>query len=137
MSIKKAYYYLFYKMYKFSEAAPSRWLSDWKAELAIDILEGLLSFSLFVYYTVHIDRHFKMPENYKIIGLYIIIIGLPNYFIFHHRDQWKGYVHKFDLLPKWKNRLGGWIIFVVVLLIISNLVFAFYEMSQIDWKAYK
>ena len=137
MKLKKLYYYLYYKLYKLSEAAPSRWLSDWKAELAIDILEGFFIFSLLTYYTVFVNRHFQIPNSFIIIMFYILTIALPNYFIFHRRDQWKSIVHEFDKIPKNKNRIGGWIVFIIILLVIANLVFAFYQMSQINWKLYR
>lgn len=135
--IKKAYYYLFYKLFKFSEAAPNRWLSDWKAELVIDLLEGLSIFSLIIYYTIYVNRYFQIPENYILIGLYVLGIALPNYFIFHHRDQWKKIVHKFDKLPKQKNKIGSVIVLLIVIAVITNLIFSFYLMSKIDWKLYR
>ncbi len=43
----KAYYYLFYKIYKFYEKAPARFWSDWKASISITALEIWLLFLLF------------------------------------------------------------------------------------------
>ena len=135
--VKKAYYYLFYKLYKFSEAAPSKWLSDWKAELLVDVLIFFILCSSLIYYKFFFNRHIHFSENNVDVWITIIIIGLPNYFIFHYQDQWKKIVHEFDKLPKRKNRIGGWIIFLLVLTIIANFIFALYLMSQIDWKLYK
>jgi hypothetical protein len=137
MNIKNIYNYFFYKFYKFSEASPSRWLSDWKAELLLDVFVGLTFFSLMTYYTIYFDRHFKLPSGYIIVGIYILLIALPNYFIFHHKDQWKEIVKYFDQLPKYKNKMGSWIVFISVLLVITNLFFSFYLMSKIDWSQYK
>jgi hypothetical protein len=137
VSIRKAYYYLFYKLYKFSEASPSRWLSDWKAELSIDVLIFFCLFSFFIYYKIFCNRYIHLSESNWDVWVPAIVIGLFNYFIFHHHNQWKRIVKEFDRLPKRKNIIGGWIVFGVVLLIIANLVYAFYLMSQIDWKQYR
>lgn len=134
--IKRAYYYLFYKFYKFSEAAPSRWLSDWKAELAIDGLLFFLFFSLMIYYNLFIDRFFKIPKTFVLVGIYFLFIGVPNYFIFHHRNQWKKIVDEFDELPKRKNLIGGWIVLLVVIFIITNLIFSLYLTFKVDWRLY-
>ena len=136
MSIKKAYYYLFYKFYKFSEAAPSRWLSDWKAELCVDALEIFLGLSFLIYYTVFTKQWINIA-NGKAILLYVALISLPNYFIFHHKHQWKEIVKEFDKLPKKKNLIGSCIVFIIVLAIITNLIVAFYQMSLIDWSKYR
>ncbi len=136
MSFRKLYQYFFYKLYKFSEAAPSRWLSDWKAGLAVDVLVFFVLFSLVIYYKVFFNRHLHLSKMNLEIVVFILLIGIPNYFIFHHNDQWKVIVHEFDKFPKRKNKIGGWIVFIIVLMIIANLIFAFYQMSKIDWKLY-
>ena len=129
--IKKAYHYLFYKLYKFSEAAPSRWLSDWKAELALDMLWLFLCLSVFVYYTVFTKQVVNFGDGKFVSILLIIFISLPNYFLFHHKNQWKKIVQKFDKLPKRANRIGGGLVLSFVLFVITNLIFSFYLMSQI------
>jgi hypothetical protein len=52
-------------------------------------------------------------------------------------DVWKDYIKEFDQLPKRKNKIGGWVVFGVLMLIIANMVFAFYQMSLIDWSQYR
>jgi hypothetical protein len=136
MSIKKMYYYLFYKIYKLSEAAPSRWLSDWKAGIAIVALEIWLLLSIGVYYTVvtkvRIQLNIKMP----IIFVPFLAILLGNYLLFFANDRWKEYAQEFDQWPKAKNRLGSLIVFSLIILIIINLFFSFYLMSQVNWSQY-
>lgn len=131
------YYYLFYKLYKFSEAAPSRWWSEWKASLSIDVLELFICLTGIVYYSVFTKKGIDFGNGKLFIFILGLFICLPNYFIFHHGDQWKDYVKEFDQWPKRKNRIGGVIIWSVIILIIANLIFSFYLMSQIDWKEYR
>lgn len=135
--LKRAYYYVFYKLYKMSEAAPSKWLSDWKASLAIDVLLFFFLFSVTIYYKIFVNRYFSLDNKFGVGIIYVLFIVIPNYFIFHHKDQWKDIVAEFDQLPKKKNLIGSWIVFGVVLLVIANLIFSFYLMSQIDWSQYR
>ncbi len=139
ISLTKAYYYFFYKLYKHYEKGPSVWLSDWKASLTLDILVFFTLFSLIIYYKVFVDRHFSLDTEYtKLIFavLYVMLIALPNYFLFNHNNKWRRIIDRYDHLPKQKNKIGGWIVFAIVVLIIANLIFAYYLMSQIDWKQY-
>jgi len=135
--IKKAYYYLFYKLYKWYERGPSVWWSDWKAEGLMDALWIFIGISGLVYYTIFVDRYFRVGDGKFFLICYVALVALPNYFIFHHRNQWEDIVKEFDKLPKRRNKIGGWLVFGVVLLILSNMIFAFYLMSKIDWSQYR
>ncbi|MFY7665512.1 hypothetical protein [Flavobacterium sp.] len=128
--MKKAYYYLFYKLYKFSEAAPSRWLSDWKASLATDLLILFVFSSIINYYKIFLNPTSHIGEG-SLMFVTIAIISVWNYFIFHHEDKWKDIVRDFDHLPKRKNRIGSWVVFSVVLIIVSNFLLSFYLYYQL------
>jgi len=119
--MKRAYYYLYYKFFKMSEAAPSRWLSDWKAGVIIIFLELLLVFSLINYYNIFFDRYFNLTNVY-VVSIAIILFGF-NYYIFLHKDKWKKYAEEFEQLPKSKNHIGSIIVGCIVVLLIANLVF--------------
>lgn len=134
-NIKQAYFFVFYKMYKW--IGEDNWSTNWKASLFIDVLIFFVILSFIVYYMTFIDRYFELGDSKIIVFLFIVGVSVPNYFIFHHRDQWKEIIKNFDNLPKKKNRIGGWIVFGVVLLIFTNLIFAFYQMSLIDWSKYR
>lgn len=138
MTIKKAYYYLFYKLYKFSEAAPSRWLSDWKATFALLVLEIWVLLSFMVYYKVFTKRDLIPDNRLTIVGLTVVVIlSLIKYFVFEHRDRWKECIGEFSRWPAKKNKTGTLIVWFIVLLIIANLIFSFYLMSQVNWKLYR
>ncbi|MGJ1438719.1 hypothetical protein [Sphingobacterium siyangense] len=136
--LKRAYYYLFYSFYRFWEKTSClKFLSDWKSVVCIGTLEIWFILSLGIYYTVITkdvtDLSFKMP----IVFVPFLIIVLTKYFVFVHTDVWKDYVKEFDKLPKEQNRKGSWIVFAIVVFVISNLIFSFYLMSQIDWSKYR
>lgn len=133
-----AYYYLFYKFYKFWEyvSTPSFW-SDWKAGISLMALEIWLIISVFVYYKVFVNPYIHLSESN--IEAYILAFTLAGakYIIFHHHDRWKRIVKSFDKLPKRENTIGSWVVFLLTILIIANLVYSFYLMSQIDWSQYR
>lgn len=123
MSLKKYYYYLFYKLFKFSEASPSKWLSDWKASLAIDVLELFILVSLIYYFDI------PLGNGIPFYLIFIFGISIPNYFIFHHKNQWKNIIIEFDKFSVKKNKIGGVIVWSFIFLIILNLIFSFWYMD--------
>ncbi|TCN57591.1 hypothetical protein D0809_13485 [Flavobacterium circumlabens] len=72
-----------------------------------------------------------------IIYVPAIIIYVFNYFTLDYKDNWKQYNVEFANYSKRKNRIGGWIVFGIILLIISNFIFSFYLISQVDWSQYR
>ena len=130
--IKRAYYYLFYKLYKWYEKAPVVWWSDWKAVVSIVALEIWFLLSIGTYFSVFTKKTIELTVTHPIVFIPTVSIILVNYLIFIHTDKWKDIVKEFDQLPKRTNKIGGWIVFGVILLIVANLIFAFYQMSLID-----
>lgn len=133
--IKSAYNYFFYKLYRSFEGAPSRWLSEWKASLSMDILIVFVLISLSGYYTIFTKKEL-IPDNYYKLVIWIVglLIASINYFIFNHRNSWQSIVAKFDRLPNKMNKRGTLVVWSIVLLILLNLIFMYYLLSQIDWK---
>ena len=129
MSIKKAYFYLFYKFYKFGERSPSVFPSDFTATVAIGILEMLFIASLKFYYIEYVD-----PKN-ELTPLQVIVVGivvfLVNAILFIANDNWKHYIKEFDKLPKRKNIIGTWAVILIVAFILVNVGISFKVMSEI------
>ena len=133
--IKRAYYYLFYKFYKMSESAPSRWLSDWKAGIIIIALEIWLLIGTIVYYNIFINRYFYLKKSdFIFIGLIVVVF---NYYTFIHNDVWKVYIKEFESLPKEMNKKGSWAVFGLVMFVIMFVVLAFYLKFQINLDQYR
>lgn len=122
--MKKGYYYLFYKLYKHYERGPSVWMSDWKASFSLDVLFYSIIFSAIFYYKILFNRNLHISENNIYAIILVIMVGGSNYFIFHHKDQWKHYVHEFDKWPKDKNRKASLIAWSAIILIIANFIFS-------------
>lgn len=137
--IKDIYYYLFYKFYKHFEKGPSVWMSEWKASLAMDLLIGLIALIIIIYYKIFINRYISFENDNLRLYLYTIgffTIVLPHYYIFNYKDKWKVIIFEYDKLPKRKNIIGGWVVFVFIILLIFMLIYGFYLMSNIDWSKY-
>ncbi|THV62928.1 hypothetical protein [Chryseobacterium candidae] len=130
MLIKKAYYYLFYKFYKMSASAPSKWWSEGKASMAIGVLEIWTIISILIYYKILIDPSSNIMGTTIIWFIIIIAITIADYYIFHHKNKWKNIISEFDKLPRKKNILGSWIVFGLVLLITGNFIFSFYCLDR-------
>ncbi len=130
----RAYYYFFYKIYRFWENAPIKFWSHFKTGLTIIFLEIWLVLSFFIYYNFFIDRYFHLNEN-LFLSLSLILIVF-NFLFFGLSNKWKLYNKEFNQLPKKKNLVGGIIVWSIVILIIINLIYSFYLMSQVDWSQY-
>ena len=134
--IKFCYYYLFYKIYKHFEKGPSVWLSEWKATLLVDLIFFIIMFLFVIYYNIFVDRNFSYDiENlyFYVTIFYFSLIIVPNYYIFNHKDRWKMIVKEYDKFPKNKNYIGGWVVLIFILLLLSLLLYGYYLMSIIDW----
>ena len=138
MAIKKCYTYFYYKLYKLFQVDERDWWSEWKASGILSLLISLLILSFLIYYNIFFDRYFDLNlSNIQTYLIFMILFALPNYFIFHHKDQWKAIINEYEQLPKNKNKIGDWVAYSIVIFIIANLIFAFYLMSQIDWTQYR
>lgn len=131
MTVLRIYSYIFYKLYKFSEAAPSKWWSDWKATVALLVLELWLIVSVFIYYDLTTNK--GLPTDNIVIlvgGLIIGVLVLIKYLVFYRNDRWRIYVAEFDKWSNRQNKVGTILVFILIFLIISNLIFSFYLLSQ-------
>ncbi len=134
VSIKKAYDYLFYKIYKHFESGPSIWLSDWKASFSILVLEIWLCLSVLNYCSIIFKKALLSDTILTICSVSLVfLLAVIKYFTFEHQDRWKKVVKDFDDLPKNKNRIGSYVTLAVILIIIVNLIFSFFLLSKVKW----
>jgi len=107
-----------------SEKSGGKFLTDFKASLAIIALEFWLVVSAINYYNVYIDSSLNFSK-----GIYITIavfIAVINHIIFTHDSKWKNFNKEFDQLSTDKNRKGSWIFFGIILFIICNFIYSIY-----------
>lgn len=133
-----SYYYCFYKFFKFWEyvSTPKFW-SDWKAGISLMALEIWFLLSILVYYSVITKDAKILTITNPIIFIPFILILLLKYYCFIYSNKWREYIKHFDGLEKRKNIICSWIVLLLTLLIISNLIYSFYLMNQIDWSSHR
>src|SRR5690554_3426555 len=114
----KAYYYLFYKLYKFWElVSMSKFLGDFKSVISIIALEIWLLFLSFNIRSLVRNEKLDIEITHFIIITPFIFILIVNYFLFIHTKKWKEYNAEFDQLPRSKNIIGGIIVWAIIILI--------------------
>ena len=131
--VKRAYKYTFYKLYRFYEAAPSRWMSDWKASVSLMALEIWTLLSLVNYISVYTRKGFSDNFFLSLFIPFLIFSTIHKFFTFEHRNRWRIYVNKFSRIPKKENSTGTYIVWICICLLIGNLIFSFYLLSKVDW----
>lgn len=118
--LKKAYYYLFYQLYKFWDwISYPKFATAWKAGFSICVLEFWVYFSCIRYYTLlnNIKIHLNFFDPIILIP-FILILGI-DYIAFVHYDYvWKKYNSEFDNLPRSRNIIGGIIVWSIIIAII-------------------
>ncbi|KPE48951.1 hypothetical protein [Chryseobacterium indologenes] len=138
MSIKKLYYYFYYKIHKSiavtSEVSGGKFGTLFKTSLVIIVLEIWLLASLLIYYKVYINPKADIVGTKIGWIIMVAILVLVDYAIFYSKNQWKKIIDEFDKLPNKKNKKGNWVTFTIVLIIIGNFIFSFY---CLDLKARK
>lgn len=133
MSIKKLYYYFFYKIYKsiqYTSAPFGDFLNGFKAGVVMIVLQLWTVFSLINYYSVITGSKVELSVSKPIMYIPLIIILGFNYYTLDYSNIWKSYNNKFDQLTKRKNIIGSWIVLSIVIIVIANFIFSFYCLDQ-------
>lgn len=133
MNVKKAYYYLYYKLYKFAVSISDDAINEWKPLITILVLEVLLIAQVLVWYSI-ITKNILVVNN-PLMTFFppVAAIGIANYLYFLHGDKWKRYVDEFKEFDKRKRLLGSGVIISVIAFIVLGLIVGFYQLSKIDW----
>ncbi|POS00681.1 hypothetical protein Q361_1312 [Flavobacterium croceum DSM 17960] len=121
MILLKAYQYFFYKLYSFYENSTySRWWSDWKAYITILALSIWLYCAIDTCYHYFFDVPMVSSDDTIDLGMLIFgfIVSVINWYLFIFQNKWKAIVEEFDKLSIKENRIGGIIVWVVIISII-------------------
>lgn len=124
MSIKEAYYYLYYKIYKTWSKNYNPLLSNnFKADISLMALKiwFLGTIGMYVSIILNIDlSQLSMTSPFVILSL-LLALGSTLYF-FTFSDKWKPYFEEFEKWPKRKNSVGGIIVWSIVIFIFLNFI---------------
>lgn len=135
MWLKKALYLLFYKIYHFWESVSDDNWSDWKTLVVIGKIQILLLTEFYVWWTIITKKDVDFSKYWLIIPVFTIAI--LNYYYFLHNNQWKDYEQEFRQYSKVRSKFLGWLVFLFLIGVLGSLIFAFYQMSLIDWSKYR
>jgi hypothetical protein len=118
MALLKAYQYFFYKLYRFYESSTySRWWSDWKALVSIIVLEMWIYFSIEILYHYFFNIPMVSSDDRIDLGMLIFgfIVSVINWSLFISQNKWRDFVEEFDKLSIKENRIGGTIVWIVII----------------------
>ena len=137
-NIKKAYYLLFYKLYRFFNTTSDDGFADWKAGLVIQTLQIFILLIL-VFQLILVSKKNLLPNgDAKIWAIPLsITLAIFNYYVFLHYKGWKVYEDEFKSYSKQKNWIINLMVLWTVFGIMAILIFTFYQMSLIDWSRYR
>lgn len=120
------YYYVYYKLYKFSYFFNSNELMRRTQAMAtFAILQFWIYLSLLNYYNVFYLKsyvEFKLI-SYKFIPAFVIIL-ITEWLALAKQQRWYRYYHKFECLPTNENFLGSWMVVLIVVIIICNFAYS-------------
>jgi hypothetical protein len=122
MTIKKTYYYLYYKIYKMWDKIENPFLStSLRTDISIIFIMAWFIVTLFAYLSIILGSRIELDITNP-IGLIsaIFILGLTLYF-FTFSTKKKDYFAEFEQWPLKKNRFGGVIVLCIVIFILINL----------------
>ena len=125
------YHYLFYSFYIFSEAAPARFWSEWKAGLVLFCLQVWTLIALAIYIELIFGINLFPREQQSIIIITLVfLLNLKNWYLFYRGDRWKIIISHYNSQPKKKNRRLRLFVILLILAVISNLILAYYLLSK-------
>ncbi len=131
-TIVRAYDYLFYTFYRFWEAVPSRWWSEWKAGITMVFL-CVLFISSISNVQNYIFRKASLSD-YPYFSLALgFVIGIIHHFMYTYKDRWKEKIAKFKGIEKKKDRYGILLVLVVVIMVISLYLYSNHLLRSVDW----
>ena len=131
----KWYYYLYYKIFNAAKSISDDVLNEWKPLIIISALEIFIFIQAIIWYSV-LTKNIYRGSNIYFFLLSIALVSF-NYYIFIYNHKWKQYIQSFKKISKKKDIWNGIIILFGILGILGTMIFAFYQMSLIDWAKYR
>jgi len=136
--MKKYYYLLFYEIYKFFKSTSDHGWSAWKAFVIISCAQALLIVEIDVWCDIIFrEKNIQFLNTYIIVIPLSIILAVVNYYPLLYNEHWRQYEDEFNSYSKQKRSLIGLFVFLFLTVIVMGLIFAFYQMSLIDWSKYR
>jgi hypothetical protein len=135
--MKKLYYLLFYKLYRFGKTVSDDNWSDWKALLIVEVLNGFILSTIDISIQILFNKSFILDLPKPTFIILFAAFSLLHYYFFLHNNNWKQYIEEFKGYSSGKNNTINFLVFLFILMVLCSLIFAFYQMSLIDWSRYR
>jgi hypothetical protein len=135
--MEKLYHLIFFKTYNFFKAISDDGWSDWKALVFVSGANILIVLSIDIYIKVFFKKGFILELPYLIFVLLFGVISAINYAFFMYSHRWRKYEDEFLKYSKRKSSAYGWLTLFFYICVLGNIIFAFYQMSLIDWSLYR
>lgn len=132
--VGKFYAHLFYRLSQWAKSIADDGLHEWKALLAICVMECYLVLNIPFIAEVLLHRPI-LTGNQWIMAL-PLAIGLvgANYLALIHNGRWKRYESEFKSYSGRTNLIGSLIILGAMVVVLASLIVTFYAMSQLQWR---
>lgn len=132
MTFAQYYYYLFYQVSLFFDKMPNPWPVEGdenvkKRRGAISFMDALVFcwvLSALLYAHAFVGLSLPFSSEVLTVGLIVLVYG-GNFYILSYKKNWTRHENEFVRWPMEKNRKGGWIVLVVILLSLINLIVAY------------
>lgn len=121
--------YFFYKFYKISENAPSRWMSEWKALTCVILVVFYLLFLIGLYYSIIFKKPVYKYANEISIGIISFIAVLGSYYYYILKKRWIQVIAFYDSANKQLQKRRSIFFTIFIVLLITALFFGYYLLS--------
>lgn len=123
--MKAIYYYIFYQIDKLFDNEIFQAIGPNFMAKAILIITEVWLLILII---GHCDSIQSLVLNNQILDIILFIligaITLFNIAVFHYDNEWNIYYEKFENLPDWKNRIGGFVVWLFITAISISFIFS-------------
>jgi len=117
------YRYLFHRLYRFFEAAPSRWWSEWKASIFLVVLELFTVVTIVGVLQVLTGRRLIPHEPLNIFTIFVVLIlsGVKHW-VFIDQEQWKKDELTFQQMSNRKRRKLNILFWLIIIAIPTSYI---------------
>jgi hypothetical protein len=133
-SIKRAYYYFYYRIYK-------TFTKNYNPLLSVGFRTDIVVMAVKIWFLGVVDTYLCILFNQdatdisitspKVIIALALVIGSTLYFL-TFSNKWKPYFEEFEKLPKRKNFIGGIIVWSIVIFIFINVFISVELMKKLN-----
>jgi uncharacterized protein YacL len=130
-TLKKIYYYVYYRIFCFGKSLSDDALNDWKPLIIICLLQLFLIISIDLWLKILFGRSYILEKSN--LQLWMICVGLVliNFYFLLWQNKWKSRTKEFIKHSRKKHLIGTVAVVALIIGVILLLFYSFYRFSQI------